>query len=173
MNYISPSRGSILSGARRHSSTSTLRYPKIIEQRVQAILSATAMTTDPAVIVPNQLLVEVLVQQLRVVLPAIKRFDVEIAQLAATMPDFALFSTLPGAGTVFGSGLLAGFGEQHDRYASAAAVQKVRWHCSGHRAQRQTMLGVLATAVPHVLAPDLRRVDGTVHPGFVLGKSGL
>jgi hypothetical protein len=72
-----------------------LRYPKIIEQRVQAILSATALTADPAVIVPNQLLVEVLVQQLRVVLQAVERFDGEIAQLAATMPDFTLFSTLP------------------------------------------------------------------------------
>ena len=101
-----------------------LRYPKIIAQRVQSILSATAMTTDPAVIVPNRLLVEVLVQQLRVVLQAIERFDLEIAQLAATMPDFTLFSTLPGAGPVFAPRLLAAFGEQRERYASAAAVQK-------------------------------------------------
>jgi transposase len=44
-----------------------VRYPHIVEQRIQAILSATTLTTDSGVIRPNQLLVEVLVQQLRCV----------------------------------------------------------------------------------------------------------
>jgi transposase len=142
-----------------------LRYPKIIEQRVQAILSATAMTTDPAVIFPNQLLVAVLVQQLRVVLQAIERFDLEIAQLAATMPDFALFDTLPGAGPVFAPRLLAAFGEQRDRYASAAAVQKyagiapvtersgkqcwVHWRLQCPTFLRQTFVEWTAQSIPH------------------------
>jgi transposase len=142
-----------------------LRYPRIIEQRVQAILSATAMTTDPAVIVPNQLLVEVLVQQLRVLLQAIERFDREIAQLAATMPDFTLFSTLPGAGPVFAPRLLAAFGEQRERYASAAAVQKyagiapvtersgkqcwVHWRLQCPTFLRQTFVEWTAQSIPH------------------------
>jgi transposase len=42
-----------------------LRSPKLIEQRVQAILSATGLTSDAAAIIPNRLLVEVLVEQLR------------------------------------------------------------------------------------------------------------
>ena len=41
-----------------------VRYPNIVEQRVQAIRAATALTSDSAVIDPNRLLVEVLVQQL-------------------------------------------------------------------------------------------------------------
>jgi hypothetical protein len=46
---------------------------------VQAILSATALPSDAAVIIPNRLLVEVLVEQLRAVLQAVARFDREIA----------------------------------------------------------------------------------------------
>ena len=142
-----------------------LRYPKIIEQRLQAILSATALTTDPAVIVPNRLLVEVLVQQLRVVLQAVERFDGEIAQLAATMPDFTLFSTLPGAGPVFAPRLLAAFGEQRERYASAAAMQKysgiapvtersgkqcwVHWRLQCPTFLRQTFVEWTAQSIPH------------------------
>jgi transposase len=142
-----------------------LRYPKIIEQRLQAILSATALTTDPAVIVPNQLLVEVLVQQLRVVLQAVERFDGEIAQLTHTMPDFTLFSTLPGAGPVFAPRLLAAFGEQRERYASAAAVQKyagiapvtersgkqcwVHWRLQCPTFLRQTFVEWTAQSIPH------------------------
>jgi Transposase len=63
------------------------RYPHIVEERPQAILQATPLTFDAGVIVPNRLLVEVLIQQLRVVLQAIGRFDREIAQLAPTLPD--------------------------------------------------------------------------------------
>jgi hypothetical protein len=63
------------------------RYPHIVEERPQAILQATPLTFDAGVIVPNRLLVEVLIQQLRVVLQAIGRFDRETAQLAPTLPD--------------------------------------------------------------------------------------
>ena len=48
-----------------------VRYPHVIERRIQAILAATALTCDDAVIAPNRLLVETLVQQLRVLLQAV------------------------------------------------------------------------------------------------------
>jgi hypothetical protein len=106
------------------SANTTLRYPKLIEQRVQAMLSATELTSDAAEIIPNQLLVEVLVGPLRAALQAVARFDREIAQLAVTRPDYARFSTLPGAGPVLAPRLLAAFGDQRERYPSAAAVQQ-------------------------------------------------
>jgi hypothetical protein len=40
------------------------------------------------------------------------------------LPDFSLFAELPGAGRVFSARLLAGFGEQRDRFADASAFQK-------------------------------------------------
>jgi hypothetical protein len=62
--------------------------------------------------------------QLRVTLDAIEAFDQAIAQRAQHHPDFPLFQALPGAGPVFASRLLVAFGEQRERYASAAALQK-------------------------------------------------
>jgi len=142
-----------------------LRYRKIIKQRVQAILSATAIIADPAVIVPNRLLVEVLIAQLRTVLQAVARFDHEIEQLASTLPDYALFSPLPGAGEAFAPRLLAAFGEQRERYSSPAAMQKyvgialvtersgnkcwVHWRLQCPAFLRQTFVEWTAQSIPH------------------------
>jgi transposase len=143
----------------------SVRYPKIIEQRVQAIVSATALTSEASVIIPNRLLVEVLVEQLRAVLQAVARFDHEIAQLAESLPDYTLFSALPGAGPVFAPRLLAVFGEQRERYTSAAAIQKyvgiapvtersgnqcwVHWRLQCPTFLRQTFVEWTAQSIPH------------------------
>jgi hypothetical protein len=54
----------------------------------------------------------------------VKRFD---AVIADTLPDYALFKSRPGAGPILGLRLLTAFGEQRDRYATAAEFQK----CTG------------------------------------------
>jgi transposase len=101
-----------------------VRSPKLIEQRLCAIKSAQPLTDDAAVILPNQLLVVALIEQLRVTLQAIERFDAAIAAISQTVPDYALFRALPGAGAALAPRLLAAFGEQRERYQSAAAMQK-------------------------------------------------
>jgi hypothetical protein len=98
------------------------RDPKLLAPRVQAILRATALTSDAAVISPNRLSVEVLVEQWRAGLHAVARGDRESAPLAVTLPDDARFSTLPGAGPGLAPRLLAAFGDQRARYPHAAAV---------------------------------------------------
>lgn len=99
----------------------------VIEGRITALKNALPLTQDPAVIEPNALLVQALLEQLRATLQAVKRFDVEIALVAATLPDYALFRALPGAGPALAPRLLTAFGEQRERYASAAEFQK----CAG------------------------------------------
>src|SRR6266566_3213108 len=101
-----------------------VRYADVIAQRIQAIKAATPLTTDEGVIAPNALLVQALIAQLRVTLQAIETFDNAIAQRAQSHPDFPLFQALPGAGPVFAPRLLVAFGEQRDRYASAAELQR-------------------------------------------------
>jgi len=82
------------------------------------------LTEEVAVIAPNQLLVQSLVEQLRVMLGAIARFDAEISTVTQKLPDYALFRALPGAGAALAPRLLVGFGEQRERYQSAAELQK-------------------------------------------------
>jgi len=105
-------------------SAHNLRRAPLIEERIHGIRSATALTDDVAVIGPHQLLVQALVAQLRVTLQAIDHFDAEITAVAKRLPDYALFAALPGAGSILAPRLLVAFGEQRERYASAAQLQQ-------------------------------------------------
>jgi transposase len=100
------------------------RRPKVIGARLDSIKAAASLTEDPGVIVPCRLHVLVLVEQLRVTLQAIDRFDREIADLAPTLPDYPLFQGLPGAGPHLAPRLLAAFGEQRQRFQGADELQK-------------------------------------------------
>jgi len=96
----------------------------VLERRIQAIKSAMPLTRDEAVIMPYRLQTLVLVNQLEVTLQSIAMYDDEIAALALEHPDYELFSALPGAGPHLAPRLLVAFGEQRERFASAAEVQK-------------------------------------------------
>jgi transposase len=101
-----------------------VRYQTAIDRRVAAIRSELPLTTDPAAIQPNQLLVDVLLPQLRAASAAIDRLDDEIAKLAASLPDYALFRALPGAGAALAPRLLVAFGERRERFPNAASLQQ-------------------------------------------------
>jgi transposase len=104
--------------------THHVRYANVIDKRIQAITSATPLTTDEGVIAPHALLVQALVAQLRGILQAIADFDHAITQRAQSHPDFPLFAALPGAGAVLAPRLLVAFGEQRERFTSADELQK-------------------------------------------------
>lgn len=101
-----------------------VRRPLIVEARIQAIKAASALTDDPGVIEPCSLEVLALAEQLRTTLEVIKRFDEAIAELVPTVPDYDLFASLPGAGPVFTPRLLVAFGEDRERFQSAAEMQR-------------------------------------------------
>ena len=101
-----------------------VRHVNVIDERIQAIKVASPLTQDVAVITAYRLQALVLVDQLRVTLKAIDRFDAQIAEIAPTLPDYALFKSLPGAGTHLTPRLLVAFGEQRERFATAAEIQK-------------------------------------------------
>src|SRR5882757_11246258 len=65
-----------------------VRFPNVIQERIRAIRAATPLTQDRAVITAHRLQVEVVVEQLRVTLQAIDRFDRQIAALAPTLRDY-------------------------------------------------------------------------------------
>jgi transposase len=101
-----------------------VRRPLIVEARIQAIKAATPLTEDPAVIEPYALEALALVEQLRTALEVIKRFDEAIVELLPRLPDHEVFSSLPGAGPVLIPRLVAAFGEDRERFHSAAEVQR-------------------------------------------------
>jgi transposase len=96
----------------------------VIEKRLQAIKSAQPLTLDEAIIVPYRIQALVLVEQLELMFMAIDQFDAEIEKLATAHPDYRLFRSLPGAGPSLAPRLLVAFGEQRDRFKSAAEIQK-------------------------------------------------
>jgi transposase len=133
-----------------------VRGEQRIKDRLEAIKSATPLTTDEGVIMPHALMVQSLAAQLRVTLEAIERFDQAIAERAQNHRDFALFDALPGAGPVLAPRLLVAFGEQRERYDSAAELQRyagiapvlersgkktwVHWRCQCPKFLRQTFV---------------------------------
>jgi transposase len=134
-----------------------------INERLEVIKSATPLTTDEGIIMPHSLLVQCLITQLRVTLEAIDSFDKAIAERAQNHPDFALFDALPGAGSVLAPRLLVAFGEQRDRYGSAAEVQTyagiapvmersgkqswIHWRCQCPKFLRQTFVEWAAESI--------------------------
>src|SRR5215475_2191802 len=127
-----------------------------ITERLEAIKNATPLTTDEGIIMPQALLVQSLIPQLRGTLEAIACFDHAMAESAQTHPDFALFEALPGAGAVLAPRVLVAFGEQRERYGAAAEVQTyagiapvmersgkqswVHWRCQCPKFLRQTFV---------------------------------
>ena len=100
------------------------RRADVVEERLNLIASATPLTTDPAVVAPAQLTVQLLVEQLRVLAVAIQRYETRQAELFAAHEDAPLFASFPGAGAIFAPRLLAAFGSDRTRYASALAIQQ-------------------------------------------------
>jgi hypothetical protein len=147
-----------------------VRQVRLIEQRIQAMRNAVALTNDEAVIQPSALLVKVLVTQLRATLQAIETFDHEISKRAPAHPDFAIFESFPAAGPVFAPRLLTAFGEQARALPPSRRSATLRRRRSRHRTKWSLMLGALALGMPHLPAANLCRMDGTDHPSLPLGS---
>ena len=104
--------------------THNVRFNTVIDTRIQGIKTAKPLTLDEAVITAHQLQALAQVDQLRITIEAITRFDDAIATLAPKLPDYSLFDALPGAGPIMAPRLLVAFGEQRERFTSAAALQQ-------------------------------------------------
>jgi transposase len=101
-----------------------MRRKGVIERRLTAIKESTPLTEDTAVIDPYRLQVEVLIDQMRVTITALKRYDNDIDAITEQLPDYALlFSPLPGAGHILAPRLLAALGEDRERYQRADELQ--------------------------------------------------
>ena len=100
------------------------RYTRVNQLRIDAIKTALPLTEDVGIIQPNQVMIEVLMPQLKIMLDGIKRLDDEIKQRYKTIGDRKIFDSFPGAGPQYAPRLLVAFGSNRDRYQTAAELQK-------------------------------------------------
>jgi transposase len=99
-------------------------YVQVNDARLLSIKSAMPLTEDIGVIEPNQLLVEVLIAQYRVLLKGIESLDKVIKLAYKSHDDKVIFDSFPGAGPQLAPRLLVAFGSNRDRYKDASELQK-------------------------------------------------
>ena len=86
---------------------------------------ATQLLADATTARTKSCLLLARVSQLAPLLEQIKHYDREISRLFLQHPDSAIFASLPRDGKRIAPRLLAGWGDDRERYASAAGVQAV------------------------------------------------
>ncbi|MCU1260262.1 MAG: transposase family protein [Bryobacterales bacterium] len=116
-----------LQKARASDVANFLGEHRIPESRIETlqklIADAVPAVKDVAVLESSVLIVRRIVRQLETLREAITEHDKKIAALTKSHPDYGIFSSLPGAGPAMTPRLIAAFGTQRDRYATAAAIQ--------------------------------------------------
>ena len=102
----------------KHNSRSAQK----MEERLEAVRKAKALTNDLAIIIPARFLVLALASMLKSLHQAIAGLDKEIEQAMDQHPDAAIFRSFPGAGPALAPRLLVAFGTNRDRFQSADEV---------------------------------------------------
>jgi hypothetical protein len=90
--------------------------PAINQPRMDGIRHAMPATTDQAVIRSSVMVVHTLVEHVRGLAEAIRRFEQEMEELTRAHADVQLFASLPGAGPVHASRLISALGTDRSRY---------------------------------------------------------
>jgi transposase len=94
------------------------RSEQKIQERIQLIQAAQALTKDRAIIETGSLTAQMFAQQLKALAPYIRLYEEQIAELFSQHPDSALFNNLPGAGDHLAPRLLSAFGSDRERFIS-------------------------------------------------------
>ena len=101
------------------------RNKERIEQRVTEIREAVAVTTDQAVLETAVMTVQTLLETIACLNQGIQRFEEKIEETMAIHPEASIFQSLPGAGAALAPRLVAAFGTDRERFASAAEAATV------------------------------------------------
>jgi len=106
---------------RRHG---VVRWSAITRRIEQIANAGIPLTEDIGIVEPMQWLVEALMEQLKLLLVKLLDLEAKIEGLFNSLPDAALFSTLPGAGPHLAPRLLAAFGSDRSRFKTAQELQR-------------------------------------------------
>jgi len=103
----------------RHGS----RSQKLIEQRLELIEKAVALTDELAVLQSHTLRVQLICRELDLLHQTLEQFDQQMAEVFGQHADREIFRNLPGAGPVLAPRLLASMGSERERFARAKNLQ--------------------------------------------------
>lgn len=140
-----------------------------IAQRLQAIKTATPLTSDAGLIAPHVLCVQALVSPRRVTLDALETFDHALAQRAQSHAAFPLCQTLPRGGPR----LCPPAPRRLRRTTGTRGIRRCtptgRRPRASDGTQRPEILGPWAPPMATVRPPNVRGVGGCVDPACLLG----
>lgn len=141
-----------------------VRRRSVIERRISQIKALKPLTTDPAIVQPNVLQVQILVRQLMGLIEGRAQCEQQIKHLCGKCQDHHIFASFPGAGTVCSARLTSAFGEHRDRLPSAAHAQRafgiapviersgkstwVHWRIKCDKQLRQSLVEWAAQTIP-------------------------
>jgi transposase len=94
-----------------------------IEQKLDQIDQAVALTEDPALLSAGARRAKKLAQLLLVLNQTIGEYDEQMAKLLEAHADYEIFKSLPGAALQMQARLLTAFGTDRDRFDSAEQIQ--------------------------------------------------
>lgn len=121
------------------------------DPRVLAVKKAQPLVTDEAVLRHGHLALKSLVTQLQQFNETIKEYDREIAQLLQQHPDAKLFASFHGAGEALVPRLIAAFGSDRQRYASAIDIQQLSGTAPIQKQSGKSRLVLMRRACPKFL----------------------
>jgi transposase len=101
-----------------------VRSTELVEQRLNSIRQAVALTTDEACVSAAVLQVQQMADELAVYNKHLRQMDKAIQAAFKEHPQAHLFRDLPGAGKQMAPRLCAAFGTDSSRYPTAANLQK-------------------------------------------------
>lgn len=101
-----------------------VRSESLVQERLDRVAKALALTTDEARLSVAVLRLRQLLDELEVFRKHVSRFDTEIKTTFASHPEAALFRDLPGAGPQLAPRLCAAFGTLRTLYPEPASLQK-------------------------------------------------
>ena len=100
-----------------------VRSPEVIERVLALADKSQALTTDPALVESGRRLTQMYARLIQALNPAIEDYEQRIQRVFDAHPEAQLFRNLPGAGPALAPRLLAFFGTDRSRYATALNVQ--------------------------------------------------
>lgn len=94
-----------------------------MEVRLETIMQAKPITTDPVILRTNARRSRSLAAQIDVLNDSIKHYDAEIKELVKKHADYEIVKNLPGASDKTHARIIAALGDDRSRYANAESLQ--------------------------------------------------